>query len=305
MEAPTKGTFRLAGREFPKVTWYKDKGLRRYYLCLMLVVLTSATNGYDGSIVNALQSMPTWQAYFDNPRGSMLGLFAAIMSVGSITAIPFVPYIADILGRRMGIMIGCLIMLLGVVLQSISINFRMFIAARFFLGFGVAIAHGSSPLLITELAHPQHRAIFTTIYNTTWYFGSFFAAWICLGTSYIGNNWDWRVPSILQGLPSIIQLIFVWFVPGESFVNSHVSWSGVPATFPLPSVVHLLTLIVFCSDSPRWLIARVRYPSEHKKRPGYMDVRPQSSLLRFTTSLIPQRAETHSSRSSSQLRATD
>ena len=51
----------------------------------------------------------------------------------------------------------------AVVLQSVSINFQMFIAARFFLGFGVAIAHGAAPLLITELCHPQHRAIFTTI----------------------------------------------------------------------------------------------------------------------------------------------
>jgi hypothetical protein len=48
MEAPTKGTFRLAGREFPEVTWYKDPALRRTYICLMFVVITSATNGYDG-----------------------------------------------------------------------------------------------------------------------------------------------------------------------------------------------------------------------------------------------------------------
>ena len=51
----------------------------------------------------------------------------------------------------------------AVILQSVSVNFQMFIAARFFLGFGVAIAHGAAPLLITELCHPQHRAIFTTI----------------------------------------------------------------------------------------------------------------------------------------------
>lgn len=43
----------------------------------------------------------------------------------------------------------------------------MFLAARFLIGFGVAIAHGASPLLITELVHTQHRAIFTTIYNST------------------------------------------------------------------------------------------------------------------------------------------
>lgn len=230
MERPTKGTFRLAGREFPEVTWYTDPALRRTYLILMFVVLTSATNGYDGSIVNALQSMTTWQDYFHHPQGSLLGLFACIMSVGSLCAIPIVPYAADILGRRWGIIIGCVIMLLGVVLQSISINFRMFVAARFFLGFGVAIAHGSSPLLITELVHPQHRATFTTIYNTTWYIGSFLSAWICYGTSFMDNNWSWRIPSILQGLPSIIQLTFVWFVP----------------------------------ESPRWLIAKGRTEQAHQ-----------------------------------------
>lgn len=135
------------------------------------------------------------------------------MSIGSLVALPVVPYTADILGRRMGIMIGCVIMILGVVLQSISINFRMFIAARFFLGFGVAIAHGASPLLVTELTHPQHRATFTTIYNTTWYIGSIIAAWLTYGTNHINNDWSWRVPSIVQAVPSLLQLTFIWFVP--------------------------------------------------------------------------------------------
>lgn len=57
--------------------------------------------------------------------------------------------------------------ILGVVLQSIGATYGMFLAARFLIGFGVAIAHGASPLLITELVHTQHRAIFTTIYNST------------------------------------------------------------------------------------------------------------------------------------------
>lgn len=52
------------------------------------------------------------------------------MAVGGILALPITPYIADGLGRRWGIIIGCIIGLLGVALQGISINFRMFIAAR-------------------------------------------------------------------------------------------------------------------------------------------------------------------------------
>lgn len=105
------------------------------------------------------------------------------MSVGSILALPITPYIADIFGRRAGIITGCIIMIIGVVLQSMGLNIQMFIAARFLIGFGVAIAHGSAPLLIAELVHPQHRAIFTTIYNSTWYFGSIVAAWLTYGSS--------------------------------------------------------------------------------------------------------------------------
>jgi MFS family permease len=104
------------------------------------------------------------------------------MSVGSILALPITPYIADYFGRRVGVIVGCLIMIVGVVLQSAAVNIAMFIAARFLIGFGVAIAHGAAPLLIAEVVHPQHRAIFTTIYNSTWYFGSIVAAWLTYGT---------------------------------------------------------------------------------------------------------------------------
>ena len=140
----------------------------------------------------------------------MLGLLNCIMSVGSLCALPVVPYSADILGRRTSIVIGCSIMVLGVLLQTLGFVYGMFVAARFFIGFGVAIAHGSSPLLITELVHPQHRAIYTAIYNTTWYIGSFVAAWLTFGTQHIKGSWAWRAPSLVQVFPSALQLIFIW-----------------------------------------------------------------------------------------------
>lgn len=55
-----KGYYEVAGRQFPEVTWYTDPSLRRTYLCLMMVVLTSATNGYDGSMMNGLQTLTPW-----------------------------------------------------------------------------------------------------------------------------------------------------------------------------------------------------------------------------------------------------
>lgn len=41
----SKATFEVGGKEFPRITWYKEPGIRGLYVLLMLAVLTSATNG--------------------------------------------------------------------------------------------------------------------------------------------------------------------------------------------------------------------------------------------------------------------
>ncbi|CAE6437474.1 unnamed protein product [Rhizoctonia solani] len=37
--------------------------------------------------------------------------------------------------------------------------------------------------------------------------------WSTFGTFRIPNSWSWRIPSALQGLASVIQILFVWFIP--------------------------------------------------------------------------------------------
>lgn len=41
-------------------------------------LITSSNNGYDGSMMNGLQTLPQWKDYFHAPSGSMLGLLNAI-----------------------------------------------------------------------------------------------------------------------------------------------------------------------------------------------------------------------------------
>ena len=36
------------------------------------------SNGYDGSMMNGLQTLDQWKNYLNNPQGSTLGLFNAI-----------------------------------------------------------------------------------------------------------------------------------------------------------------------------------------------------------------------------------
>jgi hypothetical protein len=39
------------------------------------------------------------------------------------------------------------------------------------------------------------------------------AAWTTFGTQHIKSDWSWRAPSALQGLPSVLQVFLIWFVP--------------------------------------------------------------------------------------------
>lgn len=50
--------------------------------------------------------------------------------------------------------------------------FVVYIAGRFVLGFGNSMAQMCSPMLLTEICHPQHRGPLTTVYNCLWSFGS-------------------------------------------------------------------------------------------------------------------------------------
>ena len=47
-------------------------------LSQFLALITSMTNGYDGSMMNGLQTLDLWQDYFNEPKGSLLGIFNAI-----------------------------------------------------------------------------------------------------------------------------------------------------------------------------------------------------------------------------------
>ena len=89
----------------------------------------------------------------------------------------------------------------------------MFIGARFLIGFGLTFANNGAAMLITELSYPSYRAPLSSLYQTLWYSGAIVAAWSTFGTFKLNSSWSWRIPSALQGVPSVLQLCFLWFGP--------------------------------------------------------------------------------------------
>jgi MFS family permease len=160
---------------------------------------------------NNYQNFRSWRDTFDNPTSGDLGLIGALYQIGAVVSIPMVPIIADRWGRKPCIGIGFIIMAIGSALQAAATNYGTFCAGRVLLGFGNSFSQICSPMLLTEICHPQHRARFTTVYNCLWNLGALVVNWTCFGTNYWGyNTWQWRFPAIIQGVPGLIQLCFLW-----------------------------------------------------------------------------------------------
>ena len=197
----------------PRRKWYNNRRLITLNAWVFLLLITSSTNGYDGSMMNGLQSLSQWEDAFHKPSGGMLGLLNAIQNIGSLAAYPFAPYLSDGIGRRRTVFVGACIMLVATALQTASQSVNMFIGARFLIGFGLTFAANAAPMLVTEISYPTYRAPLTSLYNSLWYSGSIIAAWTTYGTFNINSTWAWRIPSVLQGIPAVLQFVLVLFGP--------------------------------------------------------------------------------------------
>ncbi|TFY66537.1 hypothetical protein EVG20_g4562 [Dentipellis fragilis] len=184
------------------------------YMCASVAFLCSCGNGYDGSLMTAINGMPFYERRFN--QGSLdvsTGLIFSIYTVGQMCGSLFAGQLCDRFGRRSGMFVGCVIIMVGAATIASSEAKRQFVAGRFVLGFGIAIATIGAPTYTVEVAPPQWRGRLTSLYNTGWNGGAIAAAAITLGTQRIQSDWSWRIPLILQAAPACVVVCTVWFLP--------------------------------------------------------------------------------------------
>ncbi|KAG8354340.1 hypothetical protein FVEN_g7620 [Fusarium venenatum] len=181
-------------------------------ICCFVATANSATIGYDSSMMNGLQILPSYIEYF-NLNTHLIALNVAIVFAGSVLAMPFAGPISDKYGRKWGMAITSIIAIVGAVIQSAAVQEAMFCIGRLLVGFSVTTGATAAPAYISEVAHPKHRTMLTGLYGTSWYVGSLMAAGITYGSQFIDSTWSWRVPSLLQLIPSICCILPLPFLP--------------------------------------------------------------------------------------------
>ncbi|KAJ7595200.1 general substrate transporter [Mycena floridula] len=196
------------------VPWYRKPNLRILYLLFLPTCIgVEMTSGIDSSMMNGLQAVDSWDKFYHSPRSTLLGLMTAAYPLGSILALPLVPYVNDEWGRKRAIFFGSILMIIGAVLQTVSQTFAMFVVSRLILGIGIPFAIVAASALIGELAHPKQRAQLGFLFSAGVIVGTIVSAGVTLGTFGMKTDWGWRIPSLVQVLPSLLQLTFMVFLP--------------------------------------------------------------------------------------------
>ncbi|KAJ5882606.1 MFS sugar transporter [Penicillium soppii] len=208
-------------------SWYRKPNLRRLYFILFPACMgIEITSGFDSQIINTVQIVYTWNKYFGHETGKIVdgrpqyaieanlkGFLGAAYSLGAILSLPFVPYLNQRVGRRWTIVFGSCVSLFGALIQGFSNGVAMYIVARMLLGFGIPFCIVAGSSLLGELGYPKERPILTSLFNSSYFIGQVIAAAVGLGTVTITSNWAWRIPSLLQIAPAMVQLATVMFLP--------------------------------------------------------------------------------------------
>ncbi|KAK8226869.1 hypothetical protein HDK77DRAFT_487221 [Phyllosticta capitalensis] len=192
------------------------KSMFKLYAILLLATLNSCINGYDGSLMAAINSYPQYRSYFgfDPDNGTpTTGIVYAIYQIGNLVGSFAAGPACDTFGRRWGMFTGASIIILGAGVQASSVSLAAFIGGRFVLGFGVSICATAGPAYVSEMAHPAYRGMLTGVYNTFWFAGALPGTWVPYATSAIEGAQSWRIPSWLQMLFAGIVIVGSPFVP--------------------------------------------------------------------------------------------
>ena len=129
----------------------------------------STTIGYDGSMLNGLNILPSYSEYF-NLNDATTGLQTASVFIGGVFT-PLWGPVTDKLGRRPSLLWAAVITCGAVILQTAAQNIAMFVIARIILGFGTGAGLLSASVYLAETLPLKWRGWGIGLLNDGYYVG--------------------------------------------------------------------------------------------------------------------------------------
>jgi MFS family permease len=185
--------------------------------------------GYDTGTISGLQQMPDWLRTFGHPvpvsttfpdgygiSSGERSLVVSILSAGTFVG-PFnhrtlflstsdfiylgarsAAPMGDIVGRRSGLVLSCLVFSIGIALQTAATKMGPFIAGRVIAGLGVGLVSTLAPMYQSECSPKWIRGAVVGLYQWGITIGLLLAAIFNNATKDRPNHSAYRIPVAVQ-----------------------------------------------------------------------------------------------------------
>merc|ERR1712111_322907 len=181
--------------------------------------------GYDSGYINGVTGSERFIELIEGPRpadvaaadyalsGSHLSLITSILSAGTFFGAIIAGDVADIIGRKWTIIVGCLIYIVGVVLQVATNGLGLIVAGRLVAGVGVGFVSAIIILYMSEICPKKVRGALVSGYQFCITIGIMLASIVC---NYTQNNPDasaYRIPIGIQFVWGSILAVGLFLLP--------------------------------------------------------------------------------------------
>ncbi|KAL8732614.1 MAG: hypothetical protein Q9166_002589 [cf. Caloplaca sp. 2 TL-2023] len=180
--------------------------------------------GYDTGTIGGILAMPYWRETFStgyrntedglpdvspSQSSTIVSLLSAGTFFGALAAAPM----ADLLGRRLGMIASTAVFTLGVILQTAATAIPLFVAGRFWAGFGVGLISAIIPLYQSETAPKWIRGAVVGCYQLAITLGLLIAAIVDNATKDRNDTGSYRIPIAVQFAWAIIMVVGMLILP--------------------------------------------------------------------------------------------
>ncbi|OJJ29685.1 hypothetical protein ASPWEDRAFT_294655 [Aspergillus wentii DTO 134E9] len=188
-------------------------------LCAACATLGGLSFGYDQGVISVTLVMDQFLNRFPevspdaSGAGFYKGLMTAMLELGALIGAINQGWVADWISRRYSILVAGTIFTIGAILQTAAVDYAMLTVARLIGGVGIGMMSMVAPVYISEISPPECRGTLLVMEEFSIVLGIVIAFWTTFGTRYIAGEWAWRLPFLLQMVPSTILMIGVFMLP--------------------------------------------------------------------------------------------
>ncbi|VUC31178.1 unnamed protein product [Clonostachys rosea] len=170
------------------------------------------TSGYDSGLMTGINIMPAYTKFLSlttatrslNVSANFIGWGLAALVMGPLV---------DKIGRKNVIIFSLLVKCLSIGLISGARNFPMFVTGRIILGVAKGTSGIAGSTWLAETLPPKIRGLGLSITFSVYYVGALMAAGVTYRTAQLSGDWSWRLPCLLQVVPSFISGFCLFCTP--------------------------------------------------------------------------------------------